>query len=481
MERTHLAVDIGASSGRCIVGYMDGGRLITREVHRFDSTQVRMDGHDCWDLNRLVGAIIEGLKAATAEGFEPETIGIDTWGVDFVLVDKNGDDACLSVAYRDARTDGAEHLVEDILPRAELYRRTGIQHQKFNTIYQLAALRREHPDVFECAERMLMIPEYLAYKLTGAMKSEYTNASTTGLLDARARNWDFDIIDKLGYPRKIFGRLEQPGTTVGGLLPKIAAEVGYDSTVVLVGSHDTASAYLAAPISGERETIISSGTWSLLGMELDRPMTDDRARERNFTNEGGVGGNIRFLKNIMGLWIIQNIRRELNGDTYVEGREKPAKSAKRWSYAELETAARQSDYEHIFDADADELLAPSDMCDAVWALLKASGAPQPRSVGDLMRSVYLSLAKCYAKAVRGLGEMTGARPSAINIVGGGSRDRLLNELTAKECGLVVRAGPSEATAIGNLLAQLIASGECENAAQAREIVKKSCEIEVFEV
>lgn len=479
MARTHLAVDIGASSGRCIVGYLDGGRLVTREVYRFDSTQVRVENHDCWDLSRLVGEITAGLKAAKTEGFEPETIGIDTWGVDFVLVDESGADACLSVAYRDARTDGAEHLVEDIVPRGELYRRTGIQHQKFNTIYQLAALRKEHPDALNRAARMLMIPEYLAYKLTGVMKSEYTNASTTGLLDAGARGWDFEIIDRLGYPRRIFGHLEQPGTTVGALKPEVAAEVGYDSTVVLVGSHDTASAYLAAPIERGDEAIISSGTWSLLGMELAQPMIDDRARERNFTNEGGVGGKIRFLKNIMGLWIIQNIRRELNGDAYVEGRGKPAKSAKRWSYAELESAARQSSYAHTFDADADELLAPEDMCEAVWALLKSSGAEQPRSVGDLMRSVYLSLAKCYAAAIDGLGEMTGSRPSAINIVGGGSRDRLLNELTAKECGLVVRAGPSEATAIGNLLAQLIASGECKDAADAREIVKKSCEIEVF--
>lgn len=481
MERTHLAVDIGASSGRCIVGYLDGGRLTTREVYRFDSTQVWVDGHDCWDLSRLLGEIIAGLKAAKTEGFEPETIGIDTWGVDFVLVDENGCDACLSVAYRDARTDGAEHLVEDILPRDELYRRTGIQHQKFNTVYQLAALRAEHPDVFDHAARMLMIPEYLAYKLTGVMRSEYTNASTTGLLDARARDWDFGVIDRLGYPRRIFGRLEQPGTTVGGLKLEIAAEVGYDGKVVLVGSHDTASAYLAAPIERGDEAIISSGTWSLLGMELSQPMIGDTAREHNFTNEGGVGGKIRFLKNIMGLWIIQNIRRELNGDAYVAGREKPAKSAKRWSYAELETAARKSDYEHTFDADADELLAPEDMCEAVWTLLRSSGAPEPKSVGDLMRSVYLSLARCYARAIRGLGEITGKVPSAINIVGGGSRDRLLNELTASECGLVVRAGPSEATAIGNLLAQLIASGECKDASEAREIVKKSCEIEVFEI
>ena len=291
-----LAIDIGASSGRHILGHVEDGKIVLEEMYRFDNSQIRKDGHDCWDMAALSRAVIAGLKACKDAGKVPATIGIDTWGVDFVLLDEQGLPCSDMVAYRDARTEGADALVDAAISADELYARCGIQKMLFNTIYQLAALKKEHPFV-----------------LTGKMANEYTNATTGNLVNARSKDWDWEVIDKLGLPRRIFGKLEMPGTPLGGLTPAVQAEVGFDAQVVLPATHDTGSAFLAVPARDDQAVYISSGTWSLLGVENAEPITTPEAKAANFTNEGGAWYRFRFLKNIMGLWMIQSIRRELNG------------------------------------------------------------------------------------------------------------------------------------------------------------------------
>ena len=284
----HLAIDIGASSGRHVLGRVEGGRIALEEVYRFENSQVRRNGHDCWDPEALAQAVLKGLARCRERGRIPATVGIDTWGVDFVLLDAEGRPCSDMVAYRDARTEGADALVEAAVPRAELYARCGIQKMPFNTVYQLAALRREHPEQLARAARLLMVPDYLNYVLTGRMANEYTNATTTSLVNARTRDWDWEVIDRLGLPRRIFGKLEMPGASLGGLTEEVRRAVGFDAQVVLPATHDTGSAFLAVPARDDRAVYISSGTWSLLGVENAEPITTDASREANFTNEGGA-------------------------------------------------------------------------------------------------------------------------------------------------------------------------------------------------
>ena len=320
----HLAIDIGASSGRHILGHLEDGKMILEEVFRFENSQIRKDGHDCWDHQALARSVLQGIAKCKEIGKIPATIGIDTWGVDFILLDEQGLPCSDMVAYRDARTEGADALVDAAISADELYARCGIQKMLFNTIYQLAALKKEHPEQIEKAQRLLMVPEYLNFVLTGKMANEYTNATTGNLVNARAKDWDWEVIDKLGLPRRIFGKLEMPSTTLGGLTSAVQATVGFDAQVVLPATHDTGSAFLAVPARDDQAVYISSGTWSLLGVENAEPITTPEAKAANFTNEGGAWYRFRFLKNIMGLWMIQSIRRELNGVDYVEGKESPS-------------------------------------------------------------------------------------------------------------------------------------------------------------
>ena len=308
--KNYLAIDIGASSGRHILGCVKDGKITLEEVYRFENSQVRQDGHDCWDIDKLVESVKTGIDEAMKKA-EIESIGIDTWGVDFVLVDENGDRCSDAVAYRDVRTTGADAEIEkDVISFVDLYRRVGIQKASYNTIYQLWALKKEHPEQLERAAHYLSVPEYINYRLTGKIVHEYTHSSTTSLLDATKKDWDRDLIEKLGLPVKIFGKLEMPGATVGD----------YKGVkVVLPAMHDTGSAYLAVPARDDRAVYLSSGTWSLLGVENEKPITTKVAQLANFTNEGGAWGRYRFLKTMLGLWPIQSIRREPNGVTYGEG------------------------------------------------------------------------------------------------------------------------------------------------------------------
>ena len=476
----HLAIDIGASSGRHILGHVEDGKIVLEEMYRFDNSQIRKDGHDCWDMAALSRAVIAGLKACKDAGKVPATIGIDTWGVDFVLLDAQGLPCSDMVAYRDARTEGADALVDAAISADELYARCGIQKMLFNTIYQLAALKKEHPEQIEKAQRMLMVPEYLNFVLTGKMANEYTNATTGNLVNARSKDWDWEVIDKLGLPRRIFGKLEMPGTPLGGLTPAVQAEVGFDAQVVLPATHDTGSAFLAVPARDDQAVYISSGTWSLLGVENAEPITTPEAKAANFTNEGGAWYRFRFLKNIMGLWMIQSIRRELNGVDYVEGKEKTASWAladyekgRKYSFADLENAAKAAGaFAGRVDANDTRFFSP----DSMIAEVLAAADVKPATVGELMQCVYASLAACYAKMIKNLSGLTGKTYTSVNIVGGGSKDGYLNRLTAGATGLEVFAGPTEGTAIGNLIVQFISAGEFADLAEARACVGRSFDV-----
>ena len=460
MAKYFLAVDIGASSGRHILGSVQDGKLVLEEVYRFTNGMTKKNGSLCWDTDALLASVIEGIKECSKLGKIPSYMAIDTWGVDFALLDGNGELIGDTVGYRDSRTDGMDKYVEELISDAELYAHTGIQKQVYNTIYQLMSLKVNKPEELERAEYLLMIPDYLGYRLTGVMHQEYTEASTTGLLDAKNGEWDMELIERLGYPKKLFGKLSMAGETVGQLKADIAEYVGYDLTVVHAPSHDTASAVLAVPAANDDFLYISSGTWSLMGTENPVANLGDKAREFNFTNEGGYDKRYRFLKNIMGLWIIQSIKRE----------------AEKYSFPELSVMARAvGDTEARIDVNDKAFLAPENMTEAIK---KWCGRPD-MPLDELLCCVYHSLAESYADTVRELEECYGVSYKSLHIVGGGSRDAFLNELTAHKCGLEVIAGPTEATAIGNIICQMLACKDIGSVKEARALVAYSFDVTHF--
>ena len=475
-----LAIDIGASSGRHILGHLEDGILRLEEVYRFENRQIRRNGHDCWDLENLWNGVLEGLRACKTLGKIPTTVGIDTWGVDFVLLD--GEDQPLgdAVAYRDSRTAGMKELSERTVSAQELYSRTGIQYQSFNTLYQLLALKQEHPEQLEKAAWFLMMPEYLNFLLTGIKCNEYTNASTTNLLSAADKTWDTELLEKLGLPVHMFHEPVLPGKALGNLRPEIRETVGFDTTVILPATHDTGSAYLAVPAENDTSVYLSSGTWSLLGVENEQAITTEASRLANFTNEGGAWYRYRYLQNIMGLWMIQSVRRELNGVAYVQGKQEVTASAKQWSFPELIAEARQAEaFPSVVDVNKERFLSPDSMIRAIEEECAETGQPVPRTVGELMQCIYTSLSLCYAQAIQGLQALTGKTYTGIHIVGGGCQDAYLNERTAKATGLPVYAGPVEGTAAGNLLVQLIAAGELADLQEARKTIRNSFDIKEF--
>ncbi|MCD8122528.1 MAG: rhamnulokinase [Clostridiales bacterium] len=477
MNNYYLAIDIGASSGRHILGQVKDGRLVLEEVYRFENRQLRCDGHDCWDMENLWNGILNGLKTCKEIGKIPATAGIDTWAVDYVLLDEKDQVSGDAVAYRDSRTEGMDRIVESVLSPEELYARTGIQKQVFNTIYQLTAQKQEHPEQLGRAKSFLMIPDYFHFLLTGVKKQEYTNATSTNLVNARQKEWDYELISRLGFPTEWFGELSMPGTVAGSFSPEIQAQVGFDCTVVLPATHDTGSAFLAVPARDDHAVYLSSGTWSLLGVENEAPITSEESRRQNFTNEGGAWYRYRYLKNIMGLWMIQSIRRELNGVNYVAGKTGRTAAEKQWSFPDLIAAAKAAKgFSSVVDVDDAGFLAPESMIQAVKDACARSGQAVPETVGEIMQCVYLSLARRYAEAIRDLEKLTGKTYTSINIVGGGCQDDYLNQLTADASGLPVYAGPVEGTAIGNLLVQMIRAGEFDSLQAARDAVRKSFDI-----
>lgn len=477
------AVDIGASSGRVLAGHVADGKLSYQEVHRFDNKQMRIGGHDCWDIKTLRMQVLEGLaKFPESVGEAPQSIGIDTWGVDFVLLDENDELIGDAVAYRDARTEGVPESIDERYPELNLYARTGIQRQAFNTIYQLVALANEHPEQLAAARTFLTIPDYLIWALTGVKINEYTNASTTGLLDVEACNWDAEIMDTLGIPHEIFLTPTMPGALVGQLYPSIESKLGYQADVIAVASHDTGSAYLAVPAADDNAVYLSSGTWSLLGVENEQPITSAEAQAQNFTNEGGYECRYRFLKNIMGLWMSQSVRREFNGVNYVEG--KTANQA--WfdhevGFGELISLAKEAiDFDSHIDVNSERFLAPESMIKAIQDACAESSQPVPETPGEIMSVIYHGLAACYRDAVQSLSALTGKTYTSINIVGGGCQDALLNQMCADACDLPVFAGPVEGTCLGNLMVQMIAAGVFKDLAEARACVAHSFDVQRFE-
>lgn len=485
MTEYYLAIDIGASSGRHVLGHVENGRMVLEEMYRFENRQVRHDGHDCWNIEMLWESILEGLAACKDAGKVPTTVGIDTWAVDFVLVDAEGNPVSDAVAYRDGRTQGIPEFVDERVSPAAVYHTCGIQRQAFNTLYQLIALKREHPEQLERAARFLMVPDYFNYLLTGHAENEYTNATTTNMLNARTKDWDEELLDAFDIPKRLFEKPLMPGIVLGGFTPEVQQRVGFDAQVVLPATHDTGSAFLAVPARDDDAVYISSGTWSLLGVENEGPITTEAARLQNFTNEGGYAYRFRFLKNIMGLWMNQSIRREFNGVSYVEGKSAGTHALRGQGEPEvgfgdlIAMAEDASGFESLVNVNDDRFLSPDSMIDEIKAACAETGQPVPSTPGEVMQCVYRSLTSCYADAIADLSALTGRDYTSINIVGGGCQDAYLNQLTANACGLPVYAGPVEGTSIGNLIVQFLVAGEYESLQEARDAIRSSFDIQVI--
>ena len=466
MTEYYLAVDIGASSGRHILGHVEDGRILLEEIYRFENGMEKKDGHLVWNIPRLFAEIKEGLKACKAAGKIPKSMGIDTWAVDYVLLDQDDRILGSTYGYRDGRTKGMDEAVYALIPEEELYARTGIQKQMFNTIYQLMAVKTQEPENMEKAEWLLMLPDYFHFLLTGNKISEYTNATSTQLVSPETKQWDRELIERLGYKASIFKPLHMPGTAVGSFTKEVEDEVGFSCEVVLPATHDTASAVISVPALTEDCLYISSGTWSLMGIENDRAICSPESRKRNFTNEGGYEYRFRYLKNIMGLWMIQSARHEWK-DAY--------------SFAKLcELAEEETDFPSRVDVNDDAFLAPESMLEAIREFCRKKREPVPETVGQTAAVIYQSLAESYAQTVAEIEELTGRHFPAVNIVGGGSNAAYLNQLTADKSGRCVYAGPGEATAIGNLAVQMIKDGRFGSLQEVRRCIHDSFGVKKYE-
>lgn len=447
----YLAIDIGASSGRHILGYIDNGRLKLEEIHRFENYITNQNSTLVWDIEHLVNEVKEGIAKCKEIGKIPCTVAIDTWGVDYVLLDESKKEIKPCYCYRDSRTNAVVDEVERLVSPAWLYAKTGIQKQNFNTIYQLYADKKNGKLLN--AKYFLMMPEYLSFKLTGVCKNEYTNATTTGLVNAKTKTWDNDILSALDLPSELFGALNTPSSLVGDLSADIQKAVGFNCAVLFAPSHDTASAVCACTMQDD-DLYISSGTWSLIGTEITQPILSDNARKLNFSNEGGIDYRFRFLKNYMGMWLFQNIRRNLN---------------KSMTYDEMMTLAMNCGEYKYFDVNDRTLVAPDNMIDAIGKLIGSD------DLGFILNSAYHSLAKSYSEAVTEIEAVTGKRFDAIHIVGGGCQDEYLNALTRDYTGKDVTAGPIEATATGNIVSQIMHDKKI-SLATARDLIKNSFDI-----
>lgn len=463
-----LAFDYGASSGRAMLAKLENGVITMEEIHRFANEPVQVNGTLYWDILRLFWEMKEGIrKASLAGGFD--YLGVDTWGVDFGLVDKAGRLLENPVHYRDARTDGVPERFFAHMGREELYAKTGIQLMSFNTVFQLFWLSQNRPELLERAEKLLFIPDLFHFFLTGKQCNEYTVASTAQLLNAASRDYDREVLAAAGVSPALFCPLVQPGTVLGPLSDEICAELGAPrARVVAVGCHDTASAVVAVPAEEEDFIYISCGTWSLFGTELTEPILTPQSGRLNMTNEGGFGGTIRYLRNIMGLWLIQQTKRTFE------------RRGEEVTYASLEKEALASPaFRSFVDPDDDLFVKPGDMPARVQEFCRRTGQPVPESRGAIMRCIYESLAFKYRYVRDGLREVTGKDYRAIHMVGGGTKDGFLCQLTANSCGLPVMAGPIEATVLGNIAVCLQAAGEVSGLAEMRRVIARSFPVQRY--
>lgn len=468
VKNTYLAVDFGGGSGRVIAGFLVHGKLKMEEIYRFPNRQVRMGKHVYWDFPALFEEMKNGLKEAARRGYSVSGIGIDTWGVDFGLIDKNGNLLGNPVCYRDERTQGMPEKVFRLLEPGEHYQVTGTQVMPINTLFQLYSMKEAGDPQLDVADKLLFMPDLFSYFLTGTANTEYTIASTSELLDARGRCWSSDTIGALELPEHLFGEIVFPGHVRGRLTEEVARETGLGTVdVIAVGSHDTASAVAAALVTDETVAYLSSGTWSLLGVELEKPVLTEGARMAQFTNEGGVGNRICFLQNITGLWILQRLMSEWK----LRGEEQ--------TYDELIPQAEKAVTDAFIPVDDDRFMNPANMEAAILDYCRQQNFRLPQSKAELVKCVLQSLAAKYRQAVDCLNGFLPAPIFRLNIIGGGSQNRLLNQLTADALGIPVQAGPVEATAIGNILTQAMAKGELSGMDELRRIVADSFEVQMF--
>lgn len=469
MTKRVLAFDFGASSGRAIIGCFDGDKITLEEVHRFSNDPVSVGGTVYWDVLRLFYEIKQGIiKAKIAGGFD--SIGIDTWGVDFGLIDSEGKLMENPVHYRDARTVGLVDEAFKTMPKEKLYGITGIQFMELNTLFQLISLKKYRPWMLERADKMLFMPDLFGYMLTGKMCAEYSIASTSQLIDLDKRTWSKEILDAFGIKESVFAPLVQPGTVLGELSKEVCEECGVDPVpVISVCGHDTQSAITSVPCEDGDFAFLSSGTWSLFGTELDKPIVNETSMNINITNEGGFDGSTGFLKNIIGLWLIQESRRQWK------------REGKEYSYADLEKLALAAEpFKCFIDPDAPEFVPHGNIPERVREFCRKTGQYVPETVGEIMRCIYESLAMKYRLTFEKLRECTERDYPVIHVIGGGTKDGLLCQMTANSCDRTVKAGPIEATVMGNVAVQLMSDGSVENIGQARKIVAESSELKIFE-
>ena len=460
----YLAVDIGASSGRHMLAHLEDGKIVLEEIYRFSNEMIDRKGYKVWNVRRLFQEILSGMKKCAELGKIPYSMGIDTWAVDYVLLDENDRRIGETVAYRDKRTYGMDEEVYKLITEEQLYLRTGIQKQIFNTIYQLMALKKTEPGQLEQAETFLMVPDYFNFLLTGRKVQEYTNATTTQLVNPATKDWDDELIEKLGIKRNIFQEIKMAGCEVGALEQEIQKQVGFNCKVILPPTHDTASAVVAVPSRKEETLYISSGTWSLMGTERLQAVCSKESMLHNFTNEGGYGYRYRFLKNIMGLWMIQSVRKELVPDM---------------SFAEICELAEKEKITSLVDVNDERFLAPESMVEEVRSACWETLQQVPKTIGEIAAVIYNSLANCYAMAAKEIEIIPGQKYQELHIVGGGANADFLNKLTAKYTGKTVLAGPTEATALGNISVQMITAGEFADLKEARECIYHSFEIKLY--
>lgn len=453
----HVAVDIGASSGRLILTSIKNNKLHLEEVHRFPNGFSKKDGQDVWNIDGLLTEILIGLSHIKEKGINSCTLGIDTWAVDYVLIDKNGNRLREAVSYRDSRTIGVMEQVASKIKKEDIYQKTGIQFQSFNSIYQLYT---ESAEILAQTKHILMIPDYLGYRLTGNAVTEFTNATTTQLVNWQTKEFDKDLLHIIGVKPEQFAPIAQPGDVLGAILPRWHEQYDLPTCEVIVApTHDTASAVVGTPGIGEDWAFLSSGTWSLLGVENKNVIVSKEAMDANYTNEGGAYHTYRFLKNIMGLWLIQEVKRHLQADI---------------SFATLiEEAEKYEPYQWFIPVSDDRFLNPNNMIKELQAYCQETNQTIPTSAGELARCVFDNLAISYRLAIDELEALTGNTLKQLIIVGGGSNNQLLNQLTADMTRKTVITGPSEATAVGNIATQLITTKVVQDLAEARELIKKS--------
>jgi rhamnulokinase len=464
-EAAFLAIDLGAESGRVFLGHFDGERVALEEIHRFPNEPVQLIDGLYWDVLSIFREIKEGLAKAATETGRLESIGVDSWGLDFALLDREGVLVSNPHNHRDPRTEGMVERAFELVPKEEIYETTGIQFIRINTLYQLLAM--QDSPLLKTAESLLLIPDLINYWLTGEQACEFTNATTTQLYDLEAGEWARDLLQRMSLPVDVFPKIISPATELGPLLTEVAEEVGYDAQipVVVVASHDTASAIVAIPAEGENFAYVSSGTWSLVGVETPLPVVTREAMDANFTNEGGFWGRTRFLKNVMGLWLLQECRRLW------------AREGQNYSYEELAQLAEEAPaYGPLVDPDHPSFLAPGDIPSRIRRFCETTDQRPPEEPGQVTRCVFESLTLKYRWVVEQAAEIAGQNVEAVHVVGGGSQNSLLCQLTADATQLPVLAGPVEATALGNVMVQAYARGHVESLEEIRAIVRRSTEI-----